>query len=256
MLLIDSHCHFDFDDFTSDRDAVWQRCRAVGVEQLIIPGVEVRQWESLAALVCREPGWHAAVGVHPWWISGLQQTDAQLQQALCECAEQGRFVAIGECGLDKLIETPFERQLDVLRIHLTVAAELGLPVILHVRKAHSELLRLLKGFRLGRGGVIHAFSGDVELARRYWAMGFRLGIGGTISYPRAAKTRRAVVELPLESLLLESDAPDMPLRGRQGERNSPEYLPVTAGLLAELRGVSAEEVAARTRENTRLLFSL
>ncbi|MFV8783353.1 TatD family hydrolase [Microbulbifer sp. SA54] len=261
MSLIDSHCHFDFDAFAPDRDAVWGRCRAAGIDKLILPGVSIAQWRSLFALVGSEPDWYGAVGVHPWWAADLAVSVARLQQAIVERvtkerAGSGRVVAVGECGLDKSIATSLADQEAVLRPQLAAACELELPVIVHCVKAHSEILALLKVFRPARGGVIHAFSGSAEIAREYWKLGFRLGIGGTITYERAAKTRRTVSEVPLESLLLESDAPDMPHAGRQGERNSPEYLPAVAETVAQLRGIPVEQVCAQTRENTQVLFNL
>ena len=259
--MIDSHCHFDFDDFAADRTQVWERCLAAGVDRILIPGVCIAQWRSLFALVGSEPHWYGAVGVHPWWVGDLAVAPERLQQAIVERvvkerAGSDRCVAIGECGLDATIASTMEVQLAALRPQLAAACELSLPVILHAVKAHSETLAQLKQFRPQRGGVVHAFTGSLEIAREYWKLGFYLGIGGTITYERAAKTRRAVREMPLESLLLESDAPDMPLAGRQGQRNSPEYLPVIAGALAELRNISLDTVIAQTRANTRALFHL
>ncbi|WP_288129503.1 TatD family hydrolase [Microbulbifer sp.] len=259
--LIDSHCHLDFDAFAADRDAVWQRSRAAGVSSVIIPGVSIRQWRTLFALVRNNPDWYGAVGVHPWWVKDLAIAPTQLQQAVIERVDAemrsgSRCVAVGECGLDALIKTPMDRQLAVFRPQLAAACDLELPLIVHGVKAHSEVLRALKQFRPRCGGVIHAFAGSEEIAREYWNLGFYLGIGGTITYPRAAKTRRTVAAVPAESLILESDAPDMPHAGRQGERNSPEYLPNIALTLAELRGTTVEDVTQATASNTRQLFDL
>ncbi|SDK27108.1 TatD family hydrolase [Microbulbifer yueqingensis] len=256
MELIDSHCHFDFEQFSPDRAAVWKRCQEVGVGKLVIPGVSVSQWQSLFALLQGCPDWYGAVGVHPWWVRDLDASEEELKQQLLQWGHGERCIAVGECGLDRAIDTPLERQQAVLRVHLAAAAELQLPVILHVHRYHAELLAMLKEFHLPRGGVIHAFSGSEEIAREYWKQGFYLGIGGTITYPRAAKTRRSVAAAPLESLVLESDAPDMPLNGRQGERNSPEYLPEILAELARLREMPVEEVAVQARRNTERLFAL
>lgn len=256
MHLIDSHCHLDFDAFAPDRAQVWERCEAAGVQRLIIPGVSIPQWRSLFALVRNQPDWFAAVGVHPWWVKDLALEASRLQQALTERAGHDRCVAIGECGLDAAIDTPLAQQEVVFRAQLAAACDLHLPLIVHTHKTHARILALLKAYRPVRGGVIHAFSGSEEIAREYWQLGFYLGIGGTITYERAAKTRRAVAAVPLESLLLESDAPDMPLAGRQGRRNSPEFLPLIAEQLAGLRDVAVETVAEQTRRNTELLFAL
>ncbi|MFC6635377.1 TatD family hydrolase [Microbulbifer taiwanensis] len=261
MQLFDSHCHFDFDAFDGDRPQVWQRCRDAGVERMIIPGVSEPRWSTLFELVKGEPGWYAAVGLHPWWVAEAEMEPVQLQRDLAQQIAAAQLqgnpcVAIGECGLDGAIVTPLTDQEPHFRAQLALAAELDLPLIVHACRCHSDMLRLLKEYRPARGGVIHAFSGSEEIARDYWQLGFCLGAGGTITYERAAKTRRAFAALPLEAVLLESDAPDMPLAGRQGQRNSPEYLPLIAAELATLRGISIEQVAEQTRLNTERLFAL
>ncbi len=261
MPLIDSHCHFDFDAFAVDREQVWQRCIAREIQALIIPGISIPQWRRLFALVNTQPGWFGAAGVHPWWVAELAVEPAQVQRALEErvTRERGggnRCVAVGECGLDANISTPMEVQLAVFEAQLRAAQSLDLPLIVHCVRAHNEVIRLLKAVRPRKGGVIHAFSGSREIADEYWRLGFYLGAGGTITYPRAVKTRATFSSVPLESVLLESDAPDMPHAGRQGERNSPEYLPAVAETLAELRGIRVEEVIAQTGKNTRALFNV
>lgn len=256
MQLIDSHCHFDFEAFAGDRDQVWRSCREVGVSKLVVPGVSVAQWPALLELVATNPDWYAALGVHPWWVADLDVAPEKLPELIAERAAGADCVAVGECGLDAGIETDLETQQAVFRAQIVAAGELGLPLIVHSHKTHSQVLKLLKEHRPRRGGVIHAFSGSEEIAREFWKLGFYLGIGGIITYERAAKTRRAVAAMPLESLVLESDAPDMPLAGRQGERNSPAYLPLTAAALAQLHEISVDEIARQTRRNTEQLFAL
>ncbi|HEY8569770.1 TatD family hydrolase [Microbulbifer sp.] len=261
MSMIDSHCHLDFDAFAADRQQVWQRCIALDIQGVIIPGISIPQWRQLFALVNTQPGWYGAVGVHPWWIAELAIEPAQLQRAVeervtRERAGANRCVAVGECGLDANIYTPMEAQLAVFSSQLRAAQNLELPVIVHCVRAHSEVIRILKKMRPQKGGVIHAFSGSREIAEEYRRLGFMLGVGGTITYPRASKTRDTLASVPLESLLLESDAPDMPHAGHQGERNSPEYLPAVAETLAALRGIDVQQVIAQTEKNTRALFNL
>lgn len=259
---VDSHCHFDFEDFDADRDSLWQSCRERGISAMVIPGVAPDQWPRMAALCLSLEGIYYGVGLHPCWLeSFLSPADwhnqlPQLSEALFNSAGNKNCVAIGECGLDQYINGDPEQQQAVLICHLQIARELDLPVILHCRRAHNELLRLLKSHPLPRGGVVHAFSGSAELARQYWAMGFYLGVGGTITYERANKTRNAVKELPLEALLLETDAPDMPLSGQQGRRNSPDQIPLVGETLAQLRGQSIKTVANQTTMNAQQLFRL
>ncbi|MCO1333265.1 TatD family hydrolase [Microbulbifer sp. OS29] len=262
MKFIDSHCHFDFDIFSPDRDQIWQRCIDIGIDRVIIPGVCEEQWLSLGDLVAGRQGWLMAAGVHPWWVGKLQEDSfsksklKQLKDSLAASLIRHSCVAVGECGLDASTNASLAAQEAILRIQLEVASGQNLPVILHVHRAHNELLRLLNQYKLPRGGVIHAFSGSEQMALEYWKRGFYLGVGGTITYSRAVKTRRTFSQVPLESLLLESDAPDMPLSGHQGKRNSPENLSGIAQELADLRGVPVKVVADVTYRNTEKLFSL
>ncbi len=249
----------DFAAFDSDRNAVISQCRQLGVEQLICPGVSPQQWPKLDALAKRYEGVAYAVGIHPWFISSLADTpqafslaqyDDQLKNIV---AGQLRCVAIGECGLDAKIDVPLALQQEVLEWHCHQAQALQLPLIVHCVKAHNEMLQCLNNFPEVKG-VIHAFSGSIELAENYWQRGFLLGVGGTITYERASKTRSSLSAMPLESLLLETDAPDMPLQGQQGHRNSPVNLVAIAQQLAQLRGISVEAVAEATSRNAKGLF--
>ncbi len=277
MLFFDSHCHFDFAIFDKDRDLIWRECDALGIMHLIIPGVAPEQWPTAAAIARPYRNMYWGAGLHPWWINEESikndnikkeslKNDAvendielflkSLHQQLQKNSRQQKCIAIGECGLDATIETPIALQQQVLDIHLQLAQQVSKPLIIHCRNMHNELLQQLKAYNLTGGGVIHGFSGSYELAVSYWNMGFRLGIGGTITYERANKTRTAVKKLPLDAILLETDAPDMPLSGKQGERNSPTYIVEVAQTLADLRGESLEKIAAQTTLNSRMLFKI
>lgn len=252
--LIDSHCHFDFEAFDADREAVWRDCRARGLTGLIVPGTDPVQWQRARDLSHSRDGIWFSVGLHPWWLGCAAGQD--WEAPLAALLQDPKCVALGECGLDKLIDTPMAEQERLLTRQLELAREWDKPAILHCVKAHNPLIRLLKQHPLPRGGVVHAFTGSTEIAETYWKMGFRLGVGGSITYPRARKTRAAVAVLPEQALLLETDAPDMPLAGRQGERNSPQYLEVIARELADLRQVSVEQISRQTSVNARQLFGL
>ena len=272
MLFFDTHCHFDFIEFNADRAAVWQACRAQNIRHLLIPGVFPEQWQTAAQLCAQYPGLVYAAGVHPHWIerqewlerevTGLftRATQVKLTELMIEEVQQSpsagssTCVAIGECGLDKLIGTPIEQQQQLLNLHIDVANQLHKPLIVHCVRAHNEMIASLKKNKPKAGGVIHAFSGSVEVAQQYIDLGFYLGIGGTITYARAQKTRSAVAQISLDYLLLETDAPDMPLHGKQGQRNSPEYLPLIAQALAELRSTTVETIAIATSRNAQRLF--
>jgi TatD DNase family protein len=268
----DSHCHFDFVEFNADRAALWRACNAEGITQLLIPGVTPDQWQTAAQLCVQYAGLCYAAGIHPHWIEQQPwfptDTNNLLDKSVREkitalilqefnlstnvCA--ARCVAVGESGLDKMIATPFDLQQELLTIHIDVARQIHKPLIVHCVRAHNEMIALLKKHKPVAGGVIHAFSGSYEVAQQYVDLGFYLGIGGTITYERAQKTRAAAAKIPLEFLVLETDAPDMPLHGKQGQRNSPEYLPQIAQVLADLHDVAVDEIAAVTYRNTMRLF--
>lgn len=260
LALFDSHCHFDFAAFDEDRVQVWQHCQSLGIKNAVVPGVAPNQWASARQVSAELPGIYHAASIHPWWLAEVwpeQQTEQDaLAERLLEALNAPGCVAMGECGLDGAIETPMDLQLQALTWHLELAQQTQRPVILHCRKADHLLQPLLKKFALPQGGVIHAFSGSQQVAEGYWELGFYLGIGGTITYSRAHKTRRTVQSMPLEALVLESDAPDMPLAGRQGQRNSPEYLPEVMRALAELLGKNEIAVAEQTTANAQRLFRL
>lgn len=255
---IDSHCHFDFSAFDDDREAVLKRCSAAGVGKIIIPAVKAESWVTLL-MFCEEYSTErlqlvCGLGLHPFWTAEHQDSDFRLLRKVLQHAPE-QLVAIGECGLDAVAAPELmERQIQLLRWQLELAAEFDLPVIFHVRKAHGELQHVLKDFPK-ISGVIHGFSGSYELAQSYIDLGMKLGIGGTITYPRAQKTRKAIAQLPLNALLLETDAPDMPMQGRQGLRNSPEYLREVFTSLTELRTESELEVRTQLWQNSQDLFA-
>ena len=254
--MIDTHCHLDFAPFDPCRDELLSRCPEAGVDRILIPGVAPEQWSVVAALCTDDTpvSLQAAAGLHPWWVERAKLTPEAFSERLRQELFSGSWVAIGECGLDGNIHTPLEQQQAYFVEHLRLAVATGMPLILHGYKAHNDILQLLVKYRPPAGGVIHGFSGSLELALQYWRLGFYIGVGGTITYPRAAKTRKAVAELPLEALLLETDAPDMPLFGHQGQPNSPLLLPEVAQCLAQLRNEPLERVIQQTTSNAERLF--
>jgi TatD DNase family protein len=258
----DTHCHFDFGDFDQDREALWQECRSQGIHHMLIPGVQPDQWPRMQTLCAENPGIHCAAGLHPCWLDSNINNGkrnvllSKLSGALRDQLDNQSYIAIGECGLDQYIDGDPDLQEAVLACHLEIAQEFDKPVILHCRRAHNQMLRCLKAFPLKRGGILHAYSGSQEQAEQYWKMGFYLGIGGTISYERANKTRAAVKGLPLDALVLETDAPDMPLCGQQGKRNTPLNIREIARILALLRDEPIDVIARQTTLNAKYLFQL
>lgn len=257
--MIDSHCHLDFPEFDPDRDDIIARCRRSGVRAIIVPGVAQSQWSKAQALSESHDGIFFAAGIHPWWVSQLDEPSnlsTSILDALKQTLEHKKCIAVGECGLEGASDVPMESQQAVFQKHLFIAQQVDKPLIIHSVKAHHLVQAALKKHELKAGGVIHAFSGSYEVAIDYISRGFMLGVGGVIMYDRAKKTRDAIGRIPLESIVLETDAPDMPLAGKQGQRNSPVYIPAIAEALANLRGESVEHIAQQTTKNVRNLFSL
>lgn len=252
--LTDSHCHLDFADFNTDLIAVLNRARDKGVQHFLVPGIGAHNWQAVLALANQHDGVYPALGIHPYFLADFDISHLQLLDEYL--ATEQDIVAVGEFGLDKAVDFPFEQQLQICKQQLLLAKQYDLPVILHCRKAHNELIQLLQQTKLPRGGVIHGFSGSSQLGMQYIKLGFKLGIGGVITYPRAAKTRQAVSELPLSSLLLETDSPDMPISGYQGRRNEPENIAKVLQTLIELRQEPAELIAkTNLRTFTELFLS-
>ena len=255
MQLIDTHCHLDFPIFDLDRDALLSHCAQLGVGEFIVPAVGEENWDRVMALSRRHSGIYYGLGVHPWYV-GAQTEGALVRLERLVAARPKGLVAIGECGLDLRSHVPQEGQVACFEEQIRLAMEHELPLIVHSVRANDTVAKTLRRFKPARGGVIHAFSGSLHQAQAFWQLGFRLGVGGVISYERANKTREAIRGMPLEALLLETDAPDMPLQGQQGGMNSPANLPQIAQLLAELRQQPLAEVVSVLYESALQVFRL
>ncbi|MFI8745409.1 TatD family hydrolase [Pseudomonas sp. NPDC077186] len=256
MRLIDTHTHLDFPDFDADRLEVLARSRALGVERLVVLGVYQANWQRLWELVLKEDGLYAAFGLHPVYLEQhLPEHLGELRAWLARLAGHPRLCALGEFGLDYYLDNlDRQRQQALFEAQLALAAEFELPVLLHVRRAHAATIATLKRFRLKRGGIVHAFAGSYEEAREYLKLGFRLGLGGAATWPQANRLRKVLTQLPLEAMVLETDAPDMAPAMHPNQRNSPEYLADICTALAALRGITAEELAAASSRNACELF--
>ncbi|MFU0966133.1 TatD family hydrolase [Kluyvera ascorbata] len=252
---IDTHCHFDFPPFTDNEAASLVQAALAGVDKIIVPAVEAERFARVMALAVSHAPLYAALGLHPIVVErhdehSLEQLEMQL------AAKPEKLVAVGEIGLDLYRENPqFERQQFLLDAQLQLAKRYDLPVILHSRRTHDKLALHLKRHNLPRTGVIHGFAGSLQQAERFVQLGYKIGVGGTISYPRASKTRDVMARLPLEALVLETDAPDMPLNGFQGQPNRPERVADVFTHLCALRDEPPEQIAQALRDNTHALFS-
>lgn len=253
MTLIDTHCHLDLEAFDADRADVLAEARAVGVASIVVPGVDAGGWDKLLGLCASDAGLYPALGLHPVYLERHQEGDlAALEQRVSSVD----LVAIGEIGLDFHAEdADRDRQLALCRAQLGIAREAQLPVLLHVRKAHDEMLRLLAETPVV-GGTAHAFNGSLQQAQRYIDRGFCVGFGGMLTFERSSRLRRLAAELPLEAMVLETDAPDLTVASHQYQRNSPAYLPEILQALAVVRDAEPERIAEQTTANARRLLGL
>ncbi|ATM99452.1 MULTISPECIES: TatD family hydrolase [Proteus] len=252
---IDTHCHFDFPVFYDDIANSLSLAHQARVEKIIIPAVARWNFDVVAELANHHHQLYCALGLHPLYIEEhAEQHLLALEQKLKTVS---RCVAIGEIGLDDYMENPQpEKQEAFLIAQLKLAIKFDLPVILHSRKTHDKLSALLRRYDVPRKGVIHGFAGSLQQAEKFIQLGYFIGVGGTITYERAQKTRRAIASLPLEYLLLETDAPDMPVSGFQGEPNRPERIQNVFSQLCELRQGSPEVIAEQLYLNSLQLFGL
>jgi TatD DNase family protein len=269
---IDSHCHLDAPEFDADRDVVRLAARQAGVGLCVIPAVERSNFATVRELAHKH-GDVYALGIHPLYVRQAQDADLDfLESELNRLKGDKRLVAVGEIGLDYFVPalcTPEmrEKQWHFYTAQLKLAKRFDLPVIVHVRRSADMLLKALrnKGWRAELGGIAHAFNGSRQQANAFIDLGFKLGFGGTLTYERSLQIRRLATELPLESIVLETDAPDIPpqwlyvtaeerAQGEVGQKNTPIELPRIGTVLAELREVDAAAVAAQTSQNVRNLF--
>lgn len=253
MHLIDSHCHLDFSEFDTDRKSILSHCEQLGVKKIVVPGVMASSWNRLFTVCQQSDMLYPALGLHPMFMSEHQNKDLK---ELTENIAIHKPVAIGEIGLDFYIpEHDKAGQILLFEQQLTIAKESGLPVILHVRKAHDQTLLLLKKHTV-IGGIVHAFSGSEQQAQHYIKLGFLFGVGGAITHKRATRLRKLFSTLPLSSLVLETDAPDMPLSNMSEQRNTPENIPTILDSLVEIRSESKKEIAEITTANCERVLNL
>ena len=252
MLLIDTHCHLDAAEFDADRESVIQQALKHDIKMMVVPAVHRNNFEAVTQLAQTHPCCGHALGIHPLYMASSQYADLSF---LAE--EVGRQmqsahppVAIGEIGLDFFIEG-YDKALQAHYFveQLKIAKQYDLPVILHVRRAIDDILKHLRKHQV-RGGIAHAFNGSRQQAEAFIDLGFKLGFGGALTYPRALKIRALVASLPLESIVLETDAPDIPPEWlKNGQRNSPDQLLNIAKNIASLRDIKHAQVTEITTNN-------
>lgn len=252
MELIDAHCHLDFPEFENRREQILARAAESGVRRLVIPGVRRQHWDRVMQTAAGLPGVFYCLGIHPWYVGEHVDEDVSVLEARLMAADS-RCVGLGECGLDRL-RGELSAQIPWFEAQIDIAARLKRPLIIHSVRTHDEVHRILKTRKFGGRALVHGFSGSYQQACKLVDLGCYIGVGGVITHSRARKTRDAIARLPVDSLVLETDAPDMAPEGVAKGGNSPHYLPMILEALAALRQAGRETLAAELLRNSCRLY--
>lgn len=252
-ILVDSHVHADDERLTLDRKQVIESARSHNIAAQIVPAVSHQHWPRLKQLCDEHDDLHACYGLHPCFY--LEHTDAHLHE-LAQWLGREPAVGVGECGLDYAIAGADKaQQQHLFAAQLALAREFNLPIVIHAVRAVEDVIRMIRASGHYRG-MVHSFSGSEQQASRLIDLGYLLGFGGAVTYPRAKRLRKMVTTLPLDAILLETDAPDQPSMKYQGQRNESAYLVDVWQSVSELRNEDEETVANMTTENAKRLFNL
>lgn len=265
-MLIDAHCHLDFSDFDTDREAVFERAQAAGIRHFVVPGTTRSDWPGVLALAQRDDV-SACLGLHPYFMQAHRlEGDADLKVLEASLDEHPNVVAVGECGIDARFGETLDTQWQLFDAQLRLAKHYQLPVVIHCVHENDKVAKRLRQLALPAGGLIHAFSGSPQQAQAFLDLGFTLGLGGALTYPRAKRLHRMVKALPADGFVLETDSPDMPLfrqqyfhqqqRGSQSQRNEPANVARVCEHVAALRGEDATTIATQSTANARALFRI
>ena len=257
---IDTHCHLDAHEFGNESVAQAALAKAQGVDMIVLPAVDVANFAIVAQLAASVDNACYALGIHPIYVPHAKEDDLRvLREQVAAAMDDPRFVALGEIGLDFFIPMLTEpamrdKQVFFFREQLKIARDFNLPVLTHVRRSQDVVLKHVRQIR-PNGGIAHAFNGSAQQAQGYIDLGFKLGFGGAMTFTRALQIRRLAADLPLESIVLETDAPDIAPSWVHPGRNSPDQVPRIGAVLAELRGMTVEQVAAATTANAQNVLS-
>ncbi|NOT19065.1 MAG: TatD family hydrolase [Sideroxydans sp.] len=253
-MFIDTHCHLDAEEFGDTQANVVRDAQAVGVSRIVVPSVARANFDSVRSLCEQYPNCAPAYGIHPMYTDTAMPDDLLV---LRDYLQQHRPIAVGEIGMDFFINHYDQARQEFFFVEqLKLAREFNLPVLLHIRKATDTILKHLRQYKV-KGGIAHAFNGSRQQADEFIKLGFKLGFGGAMTYSRATKLRELAATLPLESIVLETDAPDIPPDFLQrGQPNKPEYLVSIAQTLATLRSMPLIEIAQATTHNARQVLPL
>lgn len=253
-MIIDTHAHYDDEQFDPDREELLGSMKEGGVGLIVNAGSTLESWEKICRLTEEYPFVYGAIGIHPDEVGSLSE---ERMREMEELLDRDKIVAVGEIGLDYYWDKEnhdiqkkwFIRQLETAR-------KKDMPVIIHSREAAADTMEIMKTYAAGMRAVIHCYSYSPEMAKEYVKMGYYIGVGGVVTFKNAKKLKQVVEEIPLESIVLETDCPYLAPEPFRGKRNSSLYLPYVAEKIAEIKGVSAEEVVCQTEENSRQLYRL
>lgn len=254
--LIDSHCHLDFEVFDKDRSEVLQRAKDNNICDIVIPGTEKAYWDRIKRLCKKHPQLHACYGLHPYWVNKHNKHDLEKLKLYID---RNRPVALGECGLDfRPQQADKKTQLYFFEAQLDIAADHQLPVIIHSVRATESVIKSIKKFKglKGLSGMIHSYSGSTEQAYQLIDLNFYISLGGSVTYDNAVKISKVAREIPLTSLLIETDSPDQPDQEHSGERNEPSYLVNTIKAISVIREEPEDKIAEQTTFNAKRLFNI
>ncbi len=252
--VIDTHVHFDDDRFDQDREAVYARAQAAGVSALIIPATTEDRWQKIFNLCDQYENVHPTAGLHPVFIDQHKEQDIE---ALDRVLKENNCIAVGECGLDGFVkDLDYERQRYFFEQQLSMAAKHTLPTIVHARNAVQDVIQSIKKASATTTGVIHSYNGSLEQAKQLIDLGYLVSFGGAITYDRATRLRATVKALPIESIMVETDAPDQPGSQHTGSRNEPAFLHEVVETIAKVKGITPQDVADHNNLNANHLFRL
>ena len=253
-MLTDTHCHLNFSCFTPTLPSLIHDAQQAGITQFIIPSTDASRWQSIEELSHKFGCIYYALGIHPRFLKDYKSEDLSLLSEKLK-SSPNKCVAIGEIGLDKFSEAADQQQEFVFIAQLKIATENKLPVLLHIVKKQQRVIEILKQLNFKEGGVYHGFSGSLEVANEFIKLGFKLGIGGVITYPNSTKTRQTVSEIPLSAIVLETDAPDMPLYQQVNPINTPQNITKILDKLILLRSENKAIITTQIKTNTKMLFT-
>lgn len=253
----DTHCHLDFPEFISQQEKYRELFRQHNIARFLVPSTGPSNWQGVLNLASNTHS--VGLGIHPCFLQPLisnQTLDKELERlSVLVLQNRQQISAIGECGLDKRIDTPIATQLSAFNFQIDLAEQLQLPLVIHSVQQHHNIRESLKGRQRDNLGVVHGFSGNYQQAKMLVDLGLKIGVGGVITWPTAQKTREAIAKLPSDSIVLETDAPDMRVSGQQQYPNSPHFIPLIFNHLVELRPESSSVLAEKIWENSIYLFS-